>query len=66
MLIDISDQLTDKAFLELKKGQLLRFQTAEMRIVKINRKSKKCWAEKTRTYTEDEINKLQGLVSNDK
>ena len=62
MLVDISDVLTDKAFQELKKNQILRFEHRELRIVRINKKSKKCWAEDTKTYAEHEVH----IVERDK
>lgn len=56
---EISDILTDKAFKELKIGQILMFSFEgsrnDYKITKINRKSKKCWAKKVTTYSTDEI-----------
>jgi len=60
MLVDLSDQLNETAFKELKKGNILIFNDhgvrRSFRIVRINKKSKKCFAEATQTYKSDEVN----------
>lgn len=57
---EISDILTDKAFKDLKVGQILMFNYEgsrnDYKITKINRKSKKCWAKKVTTYSTDQVN----------
>lgn len=57
---EISDILTDKAFKDLKVGQILMFNFEgsrnDYKITKINRKSKKCWAKKVTTYSTDQVN----------
>lgn len=56
---EISDILTDKAFKELKIGQILMFNYEgsrnEYKITKINRKAKRCWVKKVTTYHPDEV-----------
>jgi hypothetical protein len=56
---EISDILTDKAFKELKIGQILMFNYEgsrnEYKITKINRKAKRCWVKKVTTYSPDKI-----------
>lgn len=56
---EISDILTDKAFKELKIGQILMFNYEgsrnEYKITKINRKAKRCWVKKVTTYSTDEV-----------
>lgn len=57
---EISDILTDKAFKDLKVGQILMFNYEgsrnDYKITKINRKSKKCWVKKVTTYSTDQVN----------
>lgn len=57
---EISDILTDKAFKDLKVGQILMFNFEgsrnDYKITKINRKSKKCWVKKVTTYSTDQVN----------
>jgi len=57
---EISDILTDKAFKELKIGQILMFSFEgsrnDYKITKINRKAKRCWAKKVTTYSTDDVN----------
>lgn len=62
-LIDISDILTDKAFKELKKGQVLRFQMegspTDLKIVRLNRRLKKCFAEEITLYRPEDISVIE-------
>ncbi len=56
---EISDILTDKAFQELKVGQILMFSFEgsrnDYKITRINRKAKRCWVRKVTTYSPDEV-----------
>jgi len=59
---DISDIFTKEGIQKLTKGQLLRFDfegsVNEFIITKINKKSGKVFARKTKTYTDDELKNI--------
>lgn len=67
MTEEISDILTDKAFKELKQGQILMFNFEgsrnDYKITKINRKAKRCWVRKVNTYSTDDVN-IEDLTGN--
>lgn len=58
-LIEISDMLTPEAFTKLKRGQMLRFKDGdtftELRIVRINKRKRTCFAEQITTMTPEEF-----------
>lgn len=55
-LVDISDMLTDKGFKDLKRGNVLRFNDGtELRIVRLNRRKRTCYAERITTMTVEEF-----------
>lgn len=66
--IDISEELTDAAFEKLNVGHILRFRDGdgelELKIVKINRKSKKCFATPVKTFTPEELEGTVTVVEN--
>lgn len=61
-LIDISAEMTDAFFDDVKKGQVLGFrndsETVYYKIVRLNKKKKICLVEPTTLYTEQELNDL--------
>lgn len=66
-LIDISDMLTPVAFKRLKRGNVLRFagendQMTELRIVRINKTKKTCFAERIDTLSLEEFQKQYDKV----
>jgi hypothetical protein len=62
---EIGADLTDEAFERLKVGNILRFKNkdggeTELKIMKLNKKSKKCFVQPVKTFTPEE---LDGTVS---
>lgn len=57
--IDIGADLTDKAFKDLNVGNVLRFRSEkgdmEFKIVKMNRKSRKCFVRQVVTFDPEEL-----------
>lgn len=64
--IDISDDMSDSFYTDLKirKGKILTFKDGDeikhFRIVRLNRKLKKCEVVETRLYKEDEVEVVDG------
>lgn len=64
-LIDLSDMFTNEFYKSptIKKGKVLVFEgdegRKELKIVRLNRSKKTCFAEEVKLYTEDEINAME-------
>lgn len=56
---EIGDDLTDLAFAKLGLGDILRFKqdgrVIDMKIMRMNKKKRKCFVQQVRTYTPDEV-----------
>jgi hypothetical protein len=57
--IEIGSELTDNAFEQLNVGHILRFRDGdgfnELKVMKINKKSRKCFVRPVKTFTPEEL-----------
>ena len=67
-MIDMSEAFTDKFYDDVKIGQVIGFNkdgiTTHYKIVKLDRKNKKCFTEEVKLYTQKEIQDMPDEQAN--